>query len=316
MRRWWLIGMFILFSALSMTAQTDTVVCSVRKPVLKGHSYHFGEKVGESPFLNSYLAGSIGLGNTGTMNIPGIIVGEQEILSFLGELTFFNAYLDYRQRVNDWLALFVTYQLVGRVGTDVPSILVDGLNSLSGGSIGWLFRVYHTDRFLLTGSLSLQNMSGSFFDIVGYINDLLDSVPDPQASQRIPVMNGGLGWKAAWTLNESVGFLTDGDIFYGESFVRGARDIYFSFGIAVDIDLKPEYNVPLGFNMGYTFSSLPQNTLMEFDHTNILSLRFVYTGSNDYDLGLQFSFYRYELDNIEVRRPWVRNTALNFRMYF
>ncbi len=311
----WALWVMIFFAGPA-AAQEDTLCPSSRKPVLNGHPFHFGDGVEQSPFTVSYLAGSIGIGNTGTMTLPGIVVGEEEILSFTGELTFFNASLDFRQRVNDWLAFFISYQLMGRVGTDVPTLLVDGLNSLSGGEIGWLVRFCHRDRFILSGTLNLQNMSGSFFDIVGYINDLLDSVPNPKASDRVPVMNGGVGLKAAWSPNASVGFLADADLLYGESFVRGANDFYLSFGLMADIDLMPEYHVPLGFNLGYTFSSMPEHTLMEFDHTNILGLRFEYTGSGDYDVGLQFSFYRYELDNIEVRRPWVKNTALNFRLYF
>ncbi len=300
---------------LSVSAQLDTSRNIYRKPMLGGHAFHMNDQA-KSPFIKTYLAGSIGMGNTGTMYFSGYIVGDKVILDFSGQLMFFNAGLEYQQRVNDWLAIYFNYGLVGRVGSDVSTILVDGLNSLSGGSIGWLIRLYHNDRFQLSGTLYLQNLSGSFVDIVGYINDLLDSVPNPEITKNIPVMNGGVGLKGAWAASQTIGVLFETDFLYGESFVRGVNSFFTGISLSGDVDFNPRYQVPVGLNFGYAFSSRPENTLLEFDHTNIFHLRIGYTGSSDFDVGLQFSFYRYELTNIEERRPWVKNTSLGFRLYF
>ena len=300
---------------LPAPAQIDTSDCRYKKPMLNDHPFHLSEGA-RSPFIKTYLAGTIGLGSTGNMIVPGLSVGDNIILEFSGELMFVNGGLDYRQKVNDWLAFFLSYELMGRVGTDVSMVLVDGLNSLSGGDIGWLFRLYHDDKFQLSGSLSLQNMSGSFFDIIGYINDVLDSVPNPQATKNIPVMNGGVGFKGAWAPNETFGLLFATDFLYGESFSRGVKDFFMGLSLTGDVDFNPRYEVPVGLNFGYTYSSKPEHTMLEFHSTNILHLRIAYTGSCDYNVGLQFTFYKYELANIEKRRPWVRNTSLGFRLYF
>ncbi len=307
----------VILSLFTLTGhpQVDTSGCKYKKPILLGHPYHLSDRV-SSPFIKTYLFGSIGLGTTSMMNVPGLEVGGREILAFTGQLMFLSANLQYQQKVNDWLAIFFNYKLVGRVGSDVGMILVDGFNSLSGADLGWLFRLYHNERFQLSGTMFLQNMSGSFVDIVGYINDLLDSVPNPKATKNIPVMNGGLGFNGAWTLNETVGLLFETRFLYGESFVRGVHSFFMGLGVAVDLDFNPKYGVPVGVNAGYAYSSEPENTLLEFNNTNILDVRIAYTGSCDFDVGLQFSFYRYELQNIEVRRPWVMNTALGFNMYF
>ncbi len=313
-REAWIIPLLWLLW-LPAGAQTDTAACRYKKPMLNDHPFHISDAA-RSPFIKTYLAGAIGMGSTGDMSLPGLQVGDKTILQFTGELLFLNGGLDYRQKVNDWLAFFVSYELVGRVGDDIDMMLVDGLNSLSGGDVGWLFRLYHNDKFLLSGTLFLQNMSGSFFDIVGYINDLLDSVPNPQATKNIPVMNGGLGLKGAWAPNQTFGLLFETNFLYGESFARGVKDFFMGLTVSGDVDFNPRYKVPVGINFGYTYSSEPKNTLLEFDNTNILHLRIAYTGSCDYNVGLQFSFFKYELANIEKRRPWVTNTSLGFRLYF
>ncbi len=304
---------------LSMTAgvfaQVDTVNNKYRKPMLHDHPFQMADRA-KGPFIQSYLTGSIGLGQTGTMTITGLEVGDVVILDFTGELMFGSANLEYQQRVNDWLAIFFTYDLMGRVGLDVSTILVDGVNTLSGASIGWLFRLYHSDKFQLAGTMYLENLSGSFVDVVGYINDVIDSVPDPRVTRNIPVMNGGVGVKGAWAISKTVGMLFETDFLYGESFVRGVNSFFTGISLTGDVDFNPHYHVPVGVDFGYSYSSKPQNTLLEFDHTNIYYFRVAYTGSNDFDVGLQFSFYRYELNNIEQRRPWVKNTSLGFRLYF
>ncbi len=300
---------------LSIIAQNDTTKIVLKKSMLNGHIFT-SINTSKSAFINTYLNARLGVGNTGNIDLPGFVIGDNEIFSFTGSVTFILVNLDYRQKINDWLALRLAMSLGGRIGSNMSTILVDGLNTFNGGSIGWDFRVVQEQKFQMTGNVFVKNINGSFIDIAGYVNDIIHDVPFAAAVNNIPVLNAGIGAQGAWAFNKTYGLQFGGDMSYGESFNRGEKNFFSSFNISGDMDLMPRKNVPLGFALGYMYSSNPEDTYLEYIYTGIYSAKIAYTGSSDFDLGLQLIMSKVQLSETINQSPSIVKTQLDFKFYF
>jgi len=299
----------------SVIAQNDTTKIVLKKSMLNGHIFN-SINTSKSAFINTYLNTEIGIGNTGNIDLPGIKIGDHEVFSFNGSVTFITTNIDYRQKINDWLVLRLAMSVGGRIGSNMSTILVDGLNTFSGGSVGWDFRLVQKQKFQMAGSIFVKNINGSFIDIAGYVRDVIDDNPFAEAVKNIPVLTTGIGAQGAYAFNKTYGLQFGADFSYGESFTRNENSLFSSFNISGDMDLMPKKRIPLGFAVGYEISSNPEDTYLEFIYTNIYSGKIAYTGSSDFDLGLQFITNRVKLSDGIKEDPMIFKTQLDFKFYF
>jgi hypothetical protein len=309
-----IIFIFLGVSA-SLFAQNDSIKIVPKKTRLNGHSFT-SVNTSKSAFINTYFGSENGIGNTGTLDLPGIVLGDNEILDFTGSVNFFTFNINYRQKFNDWLALRLSMSAGGRIGSNMSTILVDGLNTFNGGSIGWDFSLARKQKFQMSGSIFVKDINGSFIDIAGYVEDIINNVPFARAVKNIPVLTVGIGGQSAYAFNETYGLQFGLDLSYGESFNRGKESFYSSFNISGDMDLMPRKQVPLGFALGYMISSNPEDTYLEFIYTNIFSAKIAYTGSSSFDLGLQFITNRVKLSDAINEFPMIFKSQIDFKFYF
>jgi hypothetical protein len=85
--------------------------------------------------------------------------------------------------------------------------------------------------------------------------------------------------------------------------------------VAGDADLYPKLNVPLGFVMGYNLAGNPEVMMDKEGHTNMLFFKLNYTGSPDFEIGLQSTWYRFKVSQDDEMTGVFRST-FNFRFYF
>jgi hypothetical protein len=310
-----IITFIILAGFGTVFAQNDTAKIILKKPMLNGHTFS-SVNTTKSAFIHTQVAAELGIGNTGIIELPGIKIGETEILAFAGNVAFLSANVSYQQKLNDWLALSLTLNIGGRLGTSISTILVDGVNTYSGGSLGWNFRVIHKKKFNLSGSLFVKNISGRFINLIGYITDIIDSIPNPAVIKNIPVLNVGIGAQGAWAFNNTFGLQFGAEFSYGESFQREINKLFSTINITGDVDLMPRKHIPLGFALGYMLTSSPEKTYLKFIYTNIFSGKIAYTGSSDFELGLQFILNKVELASEVKKKPMLFKTQLDFKFYF
>ncbi len=315
MRRFFIILSVFIGVCGSIFAQNDTTKIVLKKSMLNGHIFN-SVNTSKSAFINTYLNTEIGIGNTGNLDLPGINIGDHEIFSFTGSVAFITTNIDYRQKINDWLALRLAIAVGGRIGSNMSTILVDGLNTFVGSSVGWDFRLLQQQKFQMAGSVFVKNTNGSFIDIAGYVRDIIDDNPFADAVKNIPVLTTGMGTQGAYAFNKTYGLQFGADFSYGESFVRNEKSFFSSFNISGDMDLMPKKRIPLGFAVGYEISSNPEDTYLEFIYTNIYSAKIAYTGSSDFDLGLKFITHRVKLSDKIKKDPMIVKTQLDFKFYF
>lgn len=308
-----------LISQTSLIAQSDESSVDSQQseqlvPSLNGHTFLTTSYL-RSSFITTNLQADLGFGLTSKLVLPGIMIGDLEILGFEGSIFFVDVNVAYQQRVTDWLAFYATFKLAGRLGTDMSTIVADGVNTLAGGNIGWLVRIHETEKFNLSGSISIVNITGSFINVSDYFQQVIDEVPYPSVIKKVPAMSIGLGLRGAYAFNPTYGIQFQARVAYGESLERGSTTAYFSGGILGDMNFMPKHNVPIGLALGYSNSSAPEVIMNNGGVANIFTGKVGYTGSDEFELGVQFTYYNVEIKSVESK-PFVTKLLLTLKFYF
>lgn len=249
---------FIILSICWNAAAAQSTDSEVREkyPALNGHRFSSTSYMNSS-FITTHLQADIGYGTTSLLEIPGLQIDEYELFSFTGKVMYLDLDIQYQQGFTPWLALYATIKMAGRLGTDMSTILVDGVNTLSGGTIGWLVRVMNTQKFNMAASVQLSRIDGSFINVPEFIEEVIDNEPYPSVRKNVPSLTAGVGLRGAYAFSPSFGLQFNGDYFYGESFQRGNTRGYIALGVLGDVDFNPKREVPIGLSLGYMLSSSP-----------------------------------------------------------
>lgn len=285
-----------------------------REPILNNHRFLTPGEF-KSSFTSTSLQSRLGFGITNLITIPRIQIGEYEILEFKGQILYFNMYAEYQQRFTPWLAMYATFSFNGRVGGDMSTILADGVNTLRGGEIGWLISLHQSKKFNLSTNINVQNLSGNFINVVGYIEELIDNNPDPSVIKTVPAMSLEAGLLGAWGISPTFGLQFQTKLGYGESFERGKTQMYYTCGFAFDADLMHKYQVPVGFLAGYSLSNSPKALMNNTGNSSMANLKIAYTGSEDFELGVQYSLRTLRINSIDNNTIF-HNGLLVLKFYF
>jgi hypothetical protein len=304
----------IILSILSQTAFSQSNEDRQKYPHLNGHAFP-----SLSNFRNSFICTSLkvdlGFGTTSLLEIPGIVIDGTEILPFEGKILFLSTQLEYQQRFTPWLSLYFSYQLGGRLGTDMSTILADGVNTINGGDIGWNIRLLKREKFNLSATIGVKNVVGSFINVAEYVEEIIEGNPDPRVIKVVPAMFVRAGLHGAYAFSPTFGFQFSGSYAFGESFARGKTGGFFSGGAIGDVDFYPAKRVPVGLALGYWLSSEPEVIMNNDGTSNMIMFKLGYTGSDDFELGAQFTYFNVRLKSVEGN-PFISQVSLVLRYYF
>jgi len=298
-------------SFLNVQAQENTL--KEKWPALNGHKF-LSSNMLRSSFITTHLQADIGLGSTSALKINGIMIDEHEILSFEGKIMFFDMKVRYQQRFTPWLALYMSYKMSGRLGSDMSTILADGVNTLSGTDIGWLIRLKQSDKYKLAASIGLNNITGNFVNVKQYISEVVNGEPYPSVIKKVPAMSVVAGLRTAYAFNSTFGLQFQADYAYGETLERAVSGGYFSGGILGDVDFFPKHDLPLGLALGYTISYSPEIVMSDGGTANMFTGKIAYTGSDDFELGFQYVYYNTKLKSVNSS-PFISKAVLNLKFY-
>ncbi len=312
MKKYILISIILVLGLTKIWAQENKN--QIKVPVLNGHHFltasHF-----KSSFINTSLQANLGFGATSVLDIPGIKVGDYHIFGFKGRIMFFNAHVEYQQRFTPWMAMYFTYDMTGRVGTDMSMILADGVNTMSGGEIGIILRLMQSKKLNLSTKINAQNLTGNFINVLEYVEEIIDNNPNPSVIKKVPAMSLEVGLLGAYAFNPTYGIQFHGEVGYGESFERGSSDAYISGGFSAEADLRPSTEIPLGFGLGYSISSAPEVVMNNDGYSNLINAKVGYTGSKEFELGLQYTLYNIHINSIDDD-GYINNIMLMLKFYF
>ncbi len=267
------------------------------------------------PFTNTYFSTFMGMGQTSDLVHELNKIVDNDFEGLHGELAFIEIGFSYQQQVRDWLAAYINLQVSARVGTELQSILSQGVNTINSFEIGWHIKLIERDKIAFSSFVSLLNNQGSFMSLSGFIEDVINGVPNPSISTNIPILSGATGYRFAYGISDLVGLKFSGDFVYGESFERGVNRFSYNLGGGIDFDFNPRYSIPLGLILNYSISTIPSLVVDTDVYAQIYQLKIAYTRASDFSLGLEYFYQKIPLPNIEEPST-VNSIGLAARFYF
>jgi hypothetical protein len=307
-------GLCLILFVSGLTGQTEFKSLATKREVLNGHTFQQLSYFRTS-FTSTHLSANIGFGSTPTLTIGTIELDSVKLFEFDGQIVFVDVAVHYQQRFTPWLTLYLRGNLAGRLGTDMSTIFADGINTLTGFKIGWLIRFYQSKQLNLSANVHVANANANFINVSKYFEDLIDGVPNPSLTQKIPAMVVDVGIIGGWAINSTWGIQFFGDAAFGESFERGRDQFYYNTGIQGEIDFNPKHHVPIGLALGYVATNNPESISSESGFSSIFMGKIGYSGSNEFELGLQFSFFDVSLRSVS-QEVFVSKTTLMLKFFF
>lgn len=291
----------------ALKAQSDTL----KIPMVGNHVFT-PITYSKLPLISTHFSTHTGIGSS-----SGLVsnIGELPVQGLPGEVTFIEMGFVYQQKVRDWLAAYVDLTLSARVGTELQSILTQGFSSITSFDIGWHIRIAEGKKSLLTGVFELQNHKGSFTNVLGFVEDILNDHPKPSLSETVPLLVFATGLRYAYGLSETIGFKASTKLAYGETYTRGQYGFSFDGGAGVDFNFYPRYSVPVGLVFIYEITSMPDFVFVDGERSQIIQAKIAYTKASDFSLGIELAYMKYPFSNQE-KPVSVNYAALSARYYF
>ena len=283
-------------------------------PELNDHVFTYFSSL-KSPFTNTSFTTNLGFGSASNLSYEITDINGQPIAGINGSLIFTTLSFDYQQRVRDWIAMYLHGGLTARLGSDVFSLLSQGVNTVTTFKIGWIIKLIEGEKYALSGNIGINNYSGTFINIQRFLEDVINNVPNPSISASAPVLLGEAGLQFAYGFNEVIGLSLEGTLGVGESFDRKDSDLRYALKGGLDFNFKHKYDVPLGLALGYNLVSQPQLVYINKGTAQITGFKLSYTGTRDYLIGIETHLMNIPLENVDEKSRFLV-ALLSMRYYF
>ena len=285
MRSYLLIIGFALLGLSASHAQVPGITSTV--PELNNHKFVLNPLV-SSPFIQSTFESRMGVESTINLVLPLPEFLPDSISGLKGSLIFVTVQFHYKQRIKDWIAFYLEGSIAVRSGTELQSLLFEGVNTLFGGETGLLFNISNGPKHQLSGQFSVKNYQATIVNIGQFAEDLLNGVPNPSITQTAPTLNVGLGLNYGVGFSELFGLTASGEISYGESISRGAEQFRFQVGTEAEFNWAAK-GVPIGTSLGFLMRSTSNYVYVDSSVAYSIGLKIAYTAMPDFMIGLDLN---------------------------
>jgi hypothetical protein len=268
------------------------------------------------PFILTHVRMSLGVGGINDIRFPLIQAGDQKFIFVEGSIFAALLSFEYQHAVKDWLAVHLRFSLIGRLGSDFGTLIVQGINYSTAFDIGWMIRVYRRDKFALSTSIGVSNGNYSIINLQNFIDDIIIGAPNPRIITNNNVLFGLWGMKAAYGFTKFFGLTGVVDIGYGETIQRELDNQFFSvIGLNADMNFKDIFETPLSISVGYLHTTYPQNNNDVIFDGNVLFTQFNYIGRTNFILSLDLSVSK-ELAGRKNETLWLNTAEFSMRYLF
>jgi len=309
--------MTFLFS-ISVHGQEDEIEIfnEIKERRTLGEHYFTLNNTLKDPFILTHARMSLGIGGISEIRFPLVEIGEQKYIYLQGSIFAAILSFEYQHAVKDWLAMYLRFGLLGRLGSDFGTLVVQGINYTTAFDIGWMIRIYRKDKFALSTSIGVSNGDYSLISLQNFVDDIISGVPNARLVTRNNVLFGLLGFKAAYGFTKFIGLSGIVDIGYGETIQRELQNTFFNVvGINADMDFRDVIKTPLSFSIGYLHTTYPQNNNEVIFDGNVLFAQINYIGRTNFILSLDLSVSK-ELAGGDNETLWLSATEFSMRYLF
>lgn len=286
---------------------------SLQRQFHGGHRFVHNSLI-PSPVVASFIRTSVSIGATDDVDSTVFDIGGEPLVVLKGDVLFAGMDLEYQHAVKSWIALRARVRMTARLGNEVGTLLSSGVTASTGFELGWLVKLLRTERAMLSATLQVSRNSTTIVDILGFAQDLLDSLP-ARLVHKTPSVRGGAGLRLAYGVSPLFGITAFGSSGYGESIDRRSDNQFFwRFGVSADFDLRSGTGVPLGFVLGGLFDTFPEGG--EDIAANVWDgvFRIEYTGRDDLGLGIVMTRERLATESFDILT--LSSVAVDLRYFF
>lgn len=289
-------------------------------PQLGNHRF-ITNPIVRDPFIQTHFRNTLGFGQALDLNLPILTVGDDVVWGLRGDLMFVKLEFAYQYGFKDWMAPFIQFNINSRLGSGIQALLAQGISASVNMEFGWMFKLYQSERSMLSATTNLWNSSGTIINFYDFITSIVEEgglVPENQLVRNRPYLRGGGGLRYAWAATELVGLNLIGELAYGESVDRRVENtLYYKMGGSADLDIgQTKYAIPVGFGFGFISDSFPSggdNTIA--GNTNDFFLRVAYTGRSDFMLALDLWWTHLPLKQLDQKLNTII-TTINMKYFF
>jgi len=306
--------------AFTVASGLVTVVAPARaddgpRPVLNGHEFVPTDLVPEA-FVRSYVRSSVAYAAATQIDYPPPVVAGDTLISLNGSLTYALLGFEYQQALRDWMAVRFGFGIRSRLGTELASLVQEGVTFTGGLELGWVARLRQTKTTSLCGSLTVTNQTITIIDVQQYVEDLDNGIRNPRIIDYVPTVRTSAAARWAWAVNQPFGVTLYGEGSYGDSPDRRDDSTWeYGLGASGDFDARPAWHVPMGFALAYRMSSMPVTTTTDHGSGSETSLRIAYNGKPDFVVAVDLLGVL-NRENAQSKPVWAGGTALSLRYYF
>ena len=309
----WLAPLMVAIATLS--AEAPACAEEPKRPTLAGHTFVSTDLIPDA-FVHSYVRNSLGYAQAAHFDYPPVVVNGDTLLALDGNLVYALLGFEYQHALRDWIAVRVAFNLRSRLGTQVSSLVSEGVTLTSGFEFGWLARLRETPTTSLCGALAVTNQSVTLIDMRQFAEDIANGVPDAKLVDAVPTVRTAGSLRYAWAINRPFGLTLQGEGSYGESQRRRESDSWeYGLGASLDFDAREVWSVPVGAALAYRFSSLPLITSTDNGDASETVLRIAYNGKPDFLLSMDILGVL-DRENARAEAVWAGGVAVAMRYYF
>jgi hypothetical protein len=207
------------------------------------------------------------------------------------------------------------------VGTNAASAVADGVSVVTGFRVGGLASLARSNRLVLSANVDLSRSNVSLLNIVGFAEELIDSVEAGGSLDSLSIAykyhawQGHGGLRMAYSPTPLLGLSANASFAVGEEFVS-LEDSFLDvdLGATVDFNLHSAGVAPIGFVLSYRYSTFSDRVETSLGTSHAALLGISYVGNEDFAGGIEMYASRVPLadgDSVSIAF-----TAIRMRYYF
>ena len=310
--------LLILFPFTIINSQTaDSVKSnSLEKDRILGEHFFTTSNLIKSPYIITYLRTTLGIGQIKSINTPLFVIGENQYKYSQGEVLAALLSLEYQHAVKEWLAVSLQFNLVGRLGSKINTLLAYGINYATSFNFSWTIKAIQSERFYLSTAFELNNGNYSIVSVSKLVEDIVNQTQGPSLFSSNNILNGTAGLRAAYGFTHFIGLEALANLGYGETVQKSLDNTWFyTLGLNVDMNFTKIFKVPMSISIGYSHSSYPKGNNDIIFENNVGVVQISYIGRSDIVLSMDLSSSR-EIYTNDGSTIWLNTLAFTMRYLF
>jgi hypothetical protein len=306
-----LLAAILSFGPLATSfAQTQPL----RVPNLGGHRF-IATDIVEDPFVETFIVTQLGMGVAADLEFPLFEIDGDTVFAPQGDVLFALLKFQYRQRIKRWLAVTGSFRTIGRLGTEVQSILLAGVTASTEFEFEWLVNVVRSDRSAVSLGFGFRRASTTVVDIFRFVEDVIDG-EQSRLVDNIPSVQGTASVRFAHAFSSLIGAKFEAGAQYGEQTQarESGSEFNWRFGVSLSVDPREKFGIPIGVLASYALTTLSIGLEDAATDTQEFELKFEYTSPNDFSIGPTIGATR--VPAVYQDAVWFTNLLIASRYYF